>query len=76
MTAEARNEMDGSETVESHHQDAKGLSEALAAARRSALAWKMCATFYRARILEMENENAALCEEVEELLMEAAAPSK
>ena len=61
--------MDGSDTKESTQRAAKGLSEALAAARRSALAWKMCATFYRARILEMENENAALCEEVEELLV-------
>jgi hypothetical protein len=68
--------MDGSEAEVSRQRDAQDLSEALAAARRSALAWKMCATFYRARILEMENENAALCEEVEELLMEAAAPSK
>ena len=68
--------MDGSEAEVSRQRDAQDLSEALAAARRSALAWKMCATFYRARILEMENENAALCDEVEELLMEAAAPSK
>jgi len=68
--------MNGSEAEASRQRDAQDLSEALAAARRSALAWKMCATFYRARILEMENENAALCEEVEELLMEAAAPPK
>jgi hypothetical protein len=43
------------------------------AARRSARAWKACATLYRARLAEVEHENAALCEEVEELLTEAAA---
>jgi hypothetical protein len=65
--------MDGSDAVQAHHQDQERPEE-LVAARRSARAWKTCATFYRARIAEVESENAALCEEVEELLMEAAAP--